>query len=93
MRELVLPRLTKLALKEQSAEFTRRVQQIIKDPTSIKTHEFLAEIRALEVLERIGGAKSRELLLTLAGGAPEVRLTADARSTLDRLQAREQERP
>jgi hypothetical protein len=39
----------------------------------------------VEVLERIGTAEARQVLERLAGGAPGVRLTREARTALGRL--------
>jgi hypothetical protein len=48
----------------------------------------LGELRGLEVLERIGTAEARQILETLAGGAPEALLTQEARASLERLARR-----
>jgi WD40 repeat protein len=45
----------------------------------------LRQLRALTVLQRIGGTQARKLLETLATGEPEARLTQQARATLARL--------
>jgi RNA polymerase sigma factor (sigma-70 family) len=50
--------------------------------------ERLRELRALEVLERIGGNEVRELLRRLAEGVPEAGLTQEARAALERLDRR-----
>jgi WD40 repeat protein len=47
--------------------------------------ETLRALRAVEALERIGTERARRLLLRLAGGAPEARLTLDAEAALRRL--------
>jgi hypothetical protein len=44
--------------------------------------------RAVEALERAGSPEAVRLLRTLAGGAPEARLTREARAALDRLRPR-----
>jgi hypothetical protein len=49
--------------------------------------ELLRGVRAVEVLERIGTAEARAVLLTLAGGAPG-RLTREAQAALERLRRR-----
>src|SRR5205085_415794 len=45
----------------------------------------LRTARAVEVLEQIGSAEARQFLSALAGGAPGVALTLDARGALERL--------
>ena len=42
-------------------------------------------LRALEVLERIGTPEARQILLSLAKGAPEAALTQEAKASLERL--------
>src|SRR5262249_22609105 len=45
----------------------------------------LRALRAVEVLERIGTTEARQVLQSLAGGAPGVTLTEEARAALERL--------
>jgi hypothetical protein len=45
----------------------------------------LRMLRAIEVLEHIGTAEARELLQKLVEGAPEARLTREAKAALQRL--------
>jgi dipeptidyl aminopeptidase/acylaminoacyl peptidase len=47
--------------------------------------ELVRPLRAIEVLERLGTTESRQLLETLSGGAPEARLTREAKATLERV--------
>ncbi|HEY7314285.1 MAG TPA: WD40 repeat domain-containing protein [Gemmataceae bacterium] len=48
----------------------------------------LRDVRALEVLEQIGDAEATALLRRLAEGAPEARLTREAKASLERLAKR-----
>ena len=77
------------ALKETSSpEVHKRVEALltrIEGPT--QAPETLRALRVVEVLEHIGTPEARKLLQQLAGGAPEARLTRDARGALERLQA------
>ena len=45
-------------------------------------------LRAIEVLEHIGTAEARQVLKSLANGAPEARRTREAKSSLERLAKR-----
>lgn len=47
--------------------------------------ETLRGVRCIEVLERIGTAEACELLERLAAGAPDARLTLEARASLQRI--------
>jgi WD40 repeat protein len=74
------------ALKSSpSAEARRRAEDLLakiqKDPAG----EALQALRAVEVLEHIGTPEASRVLEGLARGAPEARLTRDARAALDRL--------
>jgi hypothetical protein len=42
-------------------------------------------VRAVAVVEHIGGAGARRLLTKLAAGTPEARLTREATAALERL--------
>jgi WD40 repeat protein len=53
------------------------------------TAEELRQVRAAEVLERIGNADAQELLRKLTTGMPEARLTREAQASLRRLTHRE----
>jgi hypothetical protein len=48
-------------------------------------------VRAIEVLEHIGTPDANELLQTLATGAPEARLTQEAKASLERLAKRRED--
>jgi hypothetical protein len=50
--------------------------------------ELLQSLRAVAVLEDIGTPQARRLLEELANGAPEARLTREAKSSLRRLDLR-----
>jgi RNA polymerase sigma factor (sigma-70 family) len=49
----------------------------------------LRELRAVEVLEHIDTAEARTMLASLTRGAPEARLTQEAKASLERLARRE----
>ncbi len=50
--------------------------------------EQLQMLRVMEVLEHIGTAEARQVLAGLAKGAPEARLTQEAKASLERLAKR-----
>jgi hypothetical protein len=60
------------------------MQEILKS-FAVPWGDRLRELRALEVLERLGTPEARQVLKALADGAPAARLTREARSALDRL--------
>jgi RNA polymerase sigma factor (sigma-70 family) len=76
-----------------SAEVRRRVEGLLnkleREPLS---GEPLRQARALEALEHCGTPEARRLLESLAQGAPEARLTREARTALERLKHRPRER-
>jgi RNA polymerase sigma factor (sigma-70 family) len=80
--------------KTASAEVQRRVAELLEgidDPT--RTAEKRQAYRAIEVLELRGTTEAKEILQTLANGAPEAPLTQEARKSLDRLTRRQITRP
>jgi hypothetical protein len=87
IREIVLPILMDQSNGQRSAELRRRTQQLLKDARSIDSPSFMAEIRSIEALERMGIPRARQLLSTLAAGTTGVRLTNEARFALRRLQS------
>jgi hypothetical protein len=54
----------------------------------VRAPELRRQVRAVEVLERVGGADARRVLEALARGAPEARLTQEAKAALARFAAR-----
>jgi WD40 repeat protein len=57
---------------------------LLKDRLPRSSHR-LQQIRGVEVLERLDSAEARTLLKALAEGAPEARLTREAKASLRRL--------
>jgi WD40 repeat protein len=80
------PALRKANLAQNSMETQRRIK-ILLDRLDLATlpQEDVRLVRAVEVLERIGTPEARAFLQDLAGGAPEHRLTLEARAALERL--------
>jgi RNA polymerase sigma factor (sigma-70 family) len=67
-----------------SAETRRQLEELIRGVEAWPA-ERLRVARALEVLERVGTPKARDVLKELAEGAPEAWLTREARAALGRL--------
>jgi hypothetical protein len=89
MGDVIVPLLREALKRDVSLECRRRLEQLLekaewKKPSPTQ----LRHVRALIVLERDGSADSRKLLEVIAGGAPESRLTQQARAALDRLRLR-----
>lgn len=77
------PALRERLERKPPLEMQRRIESLLQrldvhEPTA----EDLRQLRAVEVLAAIGGAEARELLDTLAAGAPGARLTEAARQAL-----------
>jgi WD40 repeat protein len=81
-----------LAEAGASLEVRRRLERILAK-VKIPSGPRLQELRAVEVLERIGTPEALEALKRLAGGAPGVRLTEEAKASLERLARRATVRP
>ncbi len=67
-----------------SAERRRRLDSLLA-ALDVPSGERLRELRAVEVLERIGGGEARRIVEELVKGAPESRLTREAKATAERL--------
>ena len=84
--ELAGPDLASALEERPTDEVRRRVQKLLGTLAGpVASPEGLQAMRAVEVLERIGSAEVRKLLEKLAKGAPEARLTQDAKASLERL--------
>ncbi len=80
--EAAEPALRKAIAAKPPLETRRRLQQLLDERSG---DERLRTLRAIEVLERIGDKKSRDLLKRLSQGAAGAWLTEEARTTLRRL--------
>jgi hypothetical protein len=92
--ELAGPALRKALQSPPSPEVRRRVEQLLSkldDPCPAGDH--LRSLRAIEVLEHIAIPEARQLLEKLADGAPEARLTREAKVALQRLAKRRTNAP
>jgi RNA polymerase sigma factor (sigma-70 family) len=83
--EAAEPALEEALKPDPPVEKRRRVEQLLAVPRVVRIPEQLRALRAVEALERIGNAEARRVLEAMAKGAPEARLTREARASLDRL--------
>jgi hypothetical protein len=67
-------------------ECRRRCEELLAK-LSVLSGERLRAVRAVEVLEHLGAAEARTLLEKWRRGAPQARLTQEARAALERLAA------
>jgi hypothetical protein len=85
-----LDRLAEAALRKARTgqpvlELRRRIEQLLEQIEAVPFPDLLRAMRAVEALERVETAEARRLLNELANGAPEARLTQEAKSSLERL--------
>ncbi len=87
--DLAEPALRKALEDKPTLEARKRVQALLERLRGPVTRpEVLQALRAVAVLEDIGTPEARRLLDELAQGAPEARLTREAKASLVRLQRR-----
>ncbi|HEV3263695.1 MAG TPA: sigma-70 family RNA polymerase sigma factor [Gemmataceae bacterium] len=90
--EFAEPALRKALVARPSAEVRRRIKLLLDKAWQASlspSGDNLRAERALEVLEHIGTPEARRVLETLAKGAPEARLTQEAKASLGRLARRQ----
>jgi WD40 repeat protein len=71
-----------------SAEARRRITKLLAEPWRVRVPEARRHLRAVRLLACLATPEARRLLEKLAGGAPEARLTQEAREALRRLKGR-----
>jgi hypothetical protein len=69
-------------------EQRRRIESLVPTSEIVLSREILPGVRAIEVLEHVGTVEAQQVLKTLAQGMPEARITREAKSSLERLDAR-----
>ncbi len=82
------PALRKALAGRSSAEVGRRVRKLLGRLASGLSPDLLRAVRAVEVLEHIGTPEAQDVLKSLAQGAPQARLTQEAKASLERLARR-----
>ena len=92
LSELAVPAYRKALAARPSLEMRRRLQGLLDD-IARPSGKILRQLRALEVLERIGTPEARTLLETLARGAAGARLSREARAAVQRLSTRGGDKP
>jgi RNA polymerase sigma factor (sigma-70 family) len=86
LSELAEPVLRQALADDPPPDLHQRVQRLLdKLAGTMLPAGQLRELRAVELLELIGSAEARQLLQTLAGGAPGARVTREARCGIQRL--------
>jgi hypothetical protein len=81
--------LLRQALQGQlSQEARRRIEQLLEKLHRSIPSAQVRELRAIEVLEATETTDTRQILQKLAQGAPEARLTQEAKAALERLAKR-----
>jgi hypothetical protein len=85
--ELAEPTLRRALASHPPLHMRRQLEQLLEQLAGW-TPEGLRGLRAIEGLERIDTVEARQVLENLAGGAPEARLTQEAKATLQRLARR-----
>jgi hypothetical protein len=67
----------------------RRLEELLeKINRPVPARDSLRALRAVEAVERLGGDGARKLLAELAAGAPDARVTREAKQSLERLRGR-----
>ncbi len=70
-------------------EARKRVEELLEGVAASATDpQRLRDLRAVEALEHIGTPEARQVLQTLADGAPTARLTREAKASLQRIAKR-----
>jgi hypothetical protein len=83
--ELAEPALRKALTEKPLPELRRRAEQLLENLNPLQSPHGVRQLRALEVIERIGTPEARRVLEALAKGLPEARRTQEAKATLQRL--------
>jgi hypothetical protein len=84
--ELAVPALEKMLEGQPALELRQRVERVLENIVTkqVLSADQLQALRALEALEWSGTPEARQVLQTIAKGAPGARLTREAQAALDR---------
>jgi WD40 repeat protein len=84
--EAVVDKLRKALQAGPSLEQVRRIRKLLGQLAGpVPSKEQLRAVRAVSILEHIGGAQAQKVLTRLAAGAAGARLTEEARAALERM--------
>ena len=84
----VEPALREVLTGKPTLEVRKRIEEVLAEITKLPgglTSDDLRQLRAVDVLERIGTPGARGVLRSLAGGRADASLTEEARSSLRRM--------
>jgi WD40 repeat protein len=93
LAEDVKPMLRQALQERPTLEQRRRLEGLLAGTRTVRFPETLRQVRAVQLLEYIGTPEAREALQSLANGAPEARLTREAKASLQRLVKRAPGKP
>src|SRR5262249_5733548 len=83
---LAEPALRQALAGDPPLDLRQRLERLLDNLSGpVRSAGLVRDLRAVELLELLGGPEARQLLQALAGGAPEARLTREARSAVRRL--------
>jgi RNA polymerase sigma factor (sigma-70 family) len=89
MGDRAAPVLRKALAGSPSAEARQRLSALLRQLDGVPASaETVREVRAVEALEAIGTAEARRLLNQLAAGPPGLRLTEEAKASVEHLSSR-----
>jgi WD40 repeat protein len=92
--ELAEAALRKLLAAKPPLEVRRRAEGLLEKLRGpLPFGDRLRSLRAVEALEHVGTKQARQVLIRLAGGGPEARLTREAKAALQRLARRTAGKP
>jgi WD40 repeat protein len=81
------PRFREVLSGEPSLEVRKRLEALLARPLlPVPSGDALRQVRAVTILEHIANAEVRDLLKKMTAGAPEARLTREAKAALQRLE-------
>jgi hypothetical protein len=86
LEDLAEPALQRALAEKPSAEVRRQIQGLLEKMDATKSPVRMRKIWAVTALEHMESPEAMDLLQKLVGGAPEARLTQQAKESLARMQ-------